>query len=496
MNTSMRFLTGFFKKNHDPQIEGDSGVKIFAFSFYGLYISIYAYFLITHEFNFNSPRFLINTLSLIFLTFFLIYYKRFTLRWRIIILMLLMTAPSFFELLQLGLLSTGKTILVLAPILLAIVFDVLIVYLMVAIVGTLFLLAAIGFSIGLLPVPELDQIMGPVHLLLDTMTMLTFSILFILIIDRLRAQLIQTFLNISKKNAELQEAEKSLVIIRDQLNESVRKRFAELEEAKEMLLQAKKRLSEQNLIMVRQKYDLEQTYHMIQQNQANMVQSRKMASLGSLSLGIAHEINNPLNFILGSLEVLKKKIEIPENHQLNKILPIMKDAALKINNIVKSLYQFGPGQDLSPVPCDVSTIVTNCLLLLKPQISPQTKIEIHQPDFKTEGLGQSEKLHQVFLNILHNAIQAVSENGNIRISFDTSTEKKILITKISDDGHGIPAEVIKKITEPFFTTKPMGKGTGLGLYISKQILDEHHGSMKFESSPGNGTTVIVELPLA
>lgn len=496
MKSSMKLFAGHTRINHQPEIEGDSGIKFFALSLYALYMTVYAFLLATPRLNFSSPRFLINTLFLFLLTLFLIYFNRFTLRFRIVFLTLVMMIPSLMELFMLGLLSFGKTIFVLAPILLAIVFDAAVVYLMVTVIGFIFLLAALGFSFGFLDAPEPDRIMRPVHLLLDTITLLTFSILFILIIDKLRIQLIQTFLDISKKNSELQEAENSLVIIRDQLNQRVSERMSELEEAKEMLLQAKERLSEQNLIMVRKRNDLDQTYQMIQQNQANLVQARKMASLGSLSLGIAHEINNPLNFIQGSLAILEKKIRVPENHQLSKILPIMKDAAFKISKIVKSLYQFGPGQEQIPGPSNLYSILDNCYTLLKPQTGAGTTIEIQKPDFTPVAIGLTEKLHQVFLNVLHNAIQAVSENGHIEVSFVVNLEKNTVVTRIADNGPGIPAELIEKITQPFFTTKPMGKGTGLGLYISNQIITEHHGTMKFESSPGNGTAVIIELPQA
>ena len=494
MGFSNLFFTSESKNSLKNESEEDYGVRYFAFTALGLYLTIFIFLLNSPSLDVASPRFIVNAGFILLLVLFLVFYSTFSLRGRIIFLTLVMSVPAIPELFSLGLLSFGRTVLLIAPILLAVAFEMTAVLISISLVALIFLAAAAGFSFGWLTPPKTNLAVRPFHLLLDTLTMLSFSIAFIVIMHHFRDRLIRLFKKIILRNNELKQAEKEVIFNRNQLNEKVKARITELDEAKEMLVEARERLSEQNQIIIAQKTSLDQTYQKIQENQANLVQSRKMASLGSLSLGIAHEINNPLNFIQGSLMVLEKKLNLQQNPEMVKVIPIMKDASSMINKIVKSLHQFGPKEDATPTACDLNSIIQNCLVLLKPQLHPEMRFEIQKPNVEPLAMGFSEKLHQVFLNILHNAIQAIPDDGEINVSFISKPQSKSIITSITDNGSGIPQELLDKITEPFFTTKPVGQGTGLGLFISKQIIQQHKGSISFDSVPGKGTTVNVELP--
>ncbi len=144
--------------------------------------------------------------------------------------------------------------------------------------------------------------------------------------------------------------------------------------------------------------------------------------------------------------------------------------------------------------CDLHAIIDNCLTILNSRIKYGIKLT---KEYTTELFvikGNVGKLHQVFLNILTNAIQAVNENGKIKVK--TRKDNKKLLVEIIDSGTGISKENLNRVTDPFFTTKAPGTGTGLGLSISYNIITEHNGKLEFESEPGKGTKVLVSFQTA
>ena len=472
----------------------DQGVRFFSVLLLFLHILILCFQLISSWSSFHGLMPLVEVFTIALIGFLLLSHDRFTLQQRVVVLTVAMLIPAALELFSTGLLSIGKTMIWMAPVLVAFAFNRPPVTVSVLISCLIFLIAGFGSSFGMISPGGSGAASHPVFLGMDVITMAVFSLAFLLIIHQFKQRLIGYFTDISKRNNDLQEGERALMAIRAELKVKVDTRIAELDQARELLLRSKERLNEQNSHMLSQRASLEQTYANIQESQANLVQVRKMASLGSLSLGIAHEINNPLNFIHGALLVLEKKLEFRDNDQLVKVLPIMQNAVGRINNIVKSLDQFGPKEKHLPESCDLPSIINNCQILLKPQLPENSRIEITTPEFFPGAVGIPDRLHQVFLNLLHNAIQAITVNGSIAVSFFNDPGERTVGVRIKDNGSGIPEALMEKITQPFFTTKPSGQGTGLGLYISKQIITEHDGRLTFTSSPGRGTTVEVELP--
>lgn len=242
----------------------------------------------------------------------------------------------------------------------------------------------------------------------------------------------------------------------------------------------------------RSNQELQNTLSDLRRTQRKLIETEKMASLGVLSAGITHEINNPLNFIKGGIQVLE--LDLREGKtvcELEPYLEVISDGVERASNIVKSLSHFSRGGSDMHESCDVHAIIDNCLLMLESKT--KHKIEIVK-DFRAEHfrlIGNEGRLHQAILNILANAEQAILNSGEIMIT--TELDREIQKVIIADTGIGIEPEILHKINDPFFTTKPPGKGTGLGLSIAYNIVKEHQGVIEVLSQPGKGTTFILSF---
>ncbi|SDG82001.1 sensor histidine kinase [Psychroflexus sediminis] len=242
--------------------------------------------------------------------------------------------------------------------------------------------------------------------------------------------------------------------------------------------------------------ELELNIKRLKDTQAHLVQTEKMASLGILTAGVAHEINNPLNYIMGSYVGLHRHYE--ENsfsdhpEQVGKLIEAMKIGVDRSSSIVKGLSQFSRKSDSYDEDCNVHEIVENSLIMMSSQIKCQISIEKDYSNSDMVIKGNVGNLHQVFINILNNAVQAIESVGTIIVK-TREKESEVVIT-IEDTGTGIPKENLKRLTDPFFSTKAPGKGTGLGLSITFNIIKEHKGRLEFESEVGKGTTVRIVLP--
>ncbi len=242
---------------------------------------------------------------------------------------------------------------------------------------------------------------------------------------------------------------------------------------------------------------VEQKTMELENAQMNLLQTDKMASLGILTSGIAHEINNPLNYIMGGSNILEKYYQAPLESGINdsEIPLIIKNIRIGIERIVKiieGLNQFSRENKDYDEECDLHAIIDNCLSMLYGRIKQKVNVKRFYTDNQTLVLGNTGKLHQAFLNVLNNAAEAIPEEGTISIS--TGVDNEFLIVTISDTGTGIKKKDLQLITDPFFTTKDPGRGTGLGLAITYSIIDAHKGTIEFISEPGAGTSVIIKLP--
>lgn len=239
---------------------------------------------------------------------------------------------------------------------------------------------------------------------------------------------------------------------------------------------------------------LNQTLAELQTMQSHLVQSEKMASLGVLTAGVAHEINNPLNHIIGGLAGLERHFDDNEaNDDVKTMLKNISNGVWRATNIVKGLNQFSRSNKKNTEHCDIHSILINCINMLDFELKEKASITTKFTDTPYLIIGNVGKLHQVFINVLTNAYQAILDYGEIRI--ETSICDDHMLISISDTGKGILSDDIKKITDPFYTTKEPGEGTGLGLSISYTILKEHNGFISYESELGKGTTANIELPL-
>lgn len=241
--------------------------------------------------------------------------------------------------------------------------------------------------------------------------------------------------------------------------------------------------------------ELEATLSNLKVTHDKLVQSEKMASLGTMIAGVSHEINNPLQFIQNGLDILKKSrhdLDGVKEH-LDPSLEIIDNGIKRASEIVQSLNQFARSNEDYDEQFDLREVLDNCLVILRNRLNAKASVEVKISDEKLLCHGNQGKLHQAFLNLLSNAEQAIDETGKITIEAKKLADK-IEVT-ISDTGHGISPEIISKIFDPFFTTKPPGKGTGLGLSITYEIIVHHHGSIDIKSEPGKGSTFIVSLPV-
>jgi len=291
------------------------------------------------------------------------------------------------------------------------------------------------------------------------------------------------------------QVERQMDEYRIKLENQVKKRTVDLERANLELKMSNKELTRKSQIIIEKNNELVQTMKELKDTQSQLIQAEKMASLGILTAGVAHEINNPLNFIVGGYEGLKDylaKNGDKNDPTLDIMLSGIKTGVDRAAEIVKGLNVFTRSNDRLDEECNIEAIIENSLLITGSQLKGRINVTTEYNDHNAVVPGNAGKLHQVIINILINSSQAIIEGGEIAIQ--TFIEGKWVIVEISDTGIGMDEELLSKIMDPFFTTKEPGMGTGLGLSITYSIVQEHGGSIIFSSVPGEGTKARIELP--
>jgi len=232
----------------------------------------------------------------------------------------------------------------------------------------------------------------------------------------------------------------------------------------------------------------------LQETHLQLVSSEKMASLGKLAAGIAHEINNPLGGILIYSSLMME--DLPEEDPKRGDLARIVQETGRCKEIVKSLLEFARQTEPKKEPTDINRAINDGLFFLVNQaLFHNIRIVKNLDPFLPFVRGNSGQLKQVFMNIIVNAAEAMHGNGNLTIATSLSPDRKTVWIEFADTGEGIPEENLSRIFDPFFTTKDVGKGTGLGLATSYGIVQDHGGTINVRSKVGLGTSFIIGLPI-
>jgi two-component system sensor histidine kinase HydH len=221
-----------------------------------------------------------------------------------------------------------------------------------------------------------------------------------------------------------------------------------------------------------------------------LARAEKLSSLGEMAAGISHEIRNPLGIIRSSAELLKKKAAKVD--PTNTIPDIIVEESTRLNGIITDFINYAKPRSPNFAPCQVEEVIEKNITFLEPQINQQGYVI--QKNYKNslpEIMADSSMLYQSFLNILINAMQSMPNGGRVLVAI--SSNDHLLTLHFDDEGKGIPPENLEKIWDPFFTTKDMG--TGLGLGIVKNIIESHGGSIQIVNRPVRGVRVTIELPV-
>ncbi len=293
------------------------------------------------------------------------------------------------------------------------------------------------------------------------------------------------------------------------LEEVVEEKTQELKNTNQQLVITNQELETSQEELRQSNDELHATNEYLKKTQRQLVESEKMASLGQLTAGIAHEINNPINFISGGVqaintvtqEFLESKEHTPE--KLKSTLRDIQDLMASINNgvnrtvgIIASLKTFTSPSEVINTYIDVKECIENSIVLLRRKLQDhEIQLTINY-DHKAQVLANTSQLSQVMINLLDNAIHALRDvNGPRRIEVKTYEQGRELLIQVKDNGMGIDEGDTVHIFEPFFTTKEVGSGVGLGLSISYSIIERHKGKITFVSTLRKGTEFTVSLPL-
>jgi two-component system, NtrC family, sensor kinase len=231
------------------------------------------------------------------------------------------------------------------------------------------------------------------------------------------------------------------------------------------------------------------------QMERQLQQAEKLASLGQISTGIAHEINNPLGVMLGYTQLLLR--DHPAGSQIHDDLKTIEKHARNCKRVVEDLLKFARSTQTNKTSVDINQCLGEVILLLAHQLEldkilVDTRLAPNLPRITADG----EKLKQVFMNLLMNARQAIFGKGRILVGTESDPGEKVVRIFFTDSGRGIHPDHMNKIFDPFFSTKPVGEGTGLGLSVSYGIVQDHDGRIEVESKPGTGSTFTIVLPVS
>jgi C4-dicarboxylate-specific signal transduction histidine kinase len=247
--------------------------------------------------------------------------------------------------------------------------------------------------------------------------------------------------------------------------------------------------------------EIERREQELRDKQEQLVQAGKLATLGELTTGIAHELNNPLNniglYVGNVIDRIELGLAVKEKDGMLRELEGALEQVRKASEIITHLRTFGRAASVVFEPVAINHVIERSLSLMREQLRlRQIDVELDLADDEAVVAGNPIQLEQVFINLLTNARDALVDAPNRVIRIASENRPPVVAVTFADTGPGIPAGLDQRIFDPFFTTKEVGAGTGLGLSITYGIITEHAGTISVESSPGEGARFCIELPLA
>ena len=225
-------------------------------------------------------------------------------------------------------------------------------------------------------------------------------------------------------------------------------------------------------------------------HRTQMSRAEHMATLGEMATGLAHEIRNPLAGIAGVIEIIGR--DLPTTSPARAVVKDVRQEIARINRIVTDLLQTARPHPPKVRKSDLNTTVEHAVMLGRQQgLAKAVEVTLRKNPSLPEVEHDSDQIHQVLLNLLLNALQAIDQNGKIAVTVERGQDAAVI--EVADNGRGISPELLPNIFRPFFTTK--GDGTGLGLSLARRIVEDHQGRIDVTSTVGKGTTFAVILPL-
>jgi len=239
-------------------------------------------------------------------------------------------------------------------------------------------------------------------------------------------------------------------------------------------------------------YSLNNMIDELDKRSKQLIQAQKLASLGRLTSGVAHELNNPLNNISTSIQILIEEIEEDGLEYKKELLVGAEKEVERGKEIVRSLLEFARERTLTLKQINFKDLVDSAIKHIKSEIQDNIHIKVEVPDNIQATVGL--RIRSVIINLITNAVHAMKDGGEITIKAKNEFDRQGFSFQVIDTGEGIPQDIITKIFDPFFTTKEVGKGSGLGLSITYGIMEQHSGNISVSSEVGNGATFTCFLP--
>ncbi len=232
----------------------------------------------------------------------------------------------------------------------------------------------------------------------------------------------------------------------------------------------------------------------LEKRQDQLLQAKKLSSLGTFTSGIAHQLNNPLNNISTSCQILMEEFDKSDPEFSHRMLTNVEHEVRRARDIVRALLEFSRAKEFRLAPTPLIKVVDRAVKLISSQVPPGIEISLDIPDDLSLHL-DAQRMQQVFLNLIENAIQAIEPPGQISIKARVDPAQNQVLITTEDTGRGIPEAELGRVFDPFFTTKEVGLGTGLGLSIVFGIVQKHQGSISVDSKVEEGTRFTIRFPI-